>query len=170
MHALFGTAVTFHIVDIFAHAGRSRAEAFAYFLPQAIVSVTVNLTASTLADRTPLKPYLVLMLAGFVAGAIGLLRLDSDLGYWMLVAGFGVGGGLWGVLSNLAYVRHFGRRHLGAISGLGTSLTVLASAVGPVLFALGLDVLGDYRAAMWLCLALNLALLAAAVVIRQREP
>ena len=33
IHALFGTAVTFHIVSIFADAGRSQSEAFAYFLP-----------------------------------------------------------------------------------------------------------------------------------------
>ncbi|MEQ8483870.1 MAG: hypothetical protein RIB46_05870 [Pseudomonadales bacterium] len=62
------------------------------------------------------------------------------------------------------------RRHLGAISGLGTSLTVLASAVGPVLFAAGLDLFGSYRVPMWLCLALNAGLLGAAVVIPQREP
>ena len=50
MHALFGTAVTFHIVAIFAEAGRGRDEAFAYFIPQAVITVVVNLAASTLAD------------------------------------------------------------------------------------------------------------------------
>lgn len=170
MHALFGTAVTFHIVDIFEQAGRGRDEAFGYFLPQAVVSVSVNLAASALADRVRLKPFLLAMLGAFVAGAVGLLQLHTAAGYWLLVFGFGIGGGLWGVLSNLAYVRHFGRRHLGAISGLGTSLTVLASAIGPVLFAVGLDLFGSYRMPMWLCLILNAGLLAAAVLIRQHEP
>lgn len=168
MHALFGTAVTFHIVDIFAEAGRSRSDAFAYFLPQAVVSTSVNLVASALADRLPLKPFLLLMLAGFVAGAWGLVNLHAGWGYWLLVAGFGAGGGLWGVLSNLAYVRNFGRLHLGAISGLSTSLTVFASAVGPLLFSVGLDGFGSYDAAVWLCLGLNVGLLLTAAVIRQR--
>ena len=46
IHALFGTAVIFHIVTIFAEAGRSREEAFAYFIPQALVSMATNLGAS----------------------------------------------------------------------------------------------------------------------------
>jgi MFS transporter, OFA family, oxalate/formate antiporter len=170
MHALFGTAVTFHIVSIFEAAGRSRVEAFGYFLPQAIVSLTVNLIASLLADRMSLKPLLVLMLVAFVLGGWGLLTLDSFGGYALLVLGFGMGGGLWGVLSNLGFVRNFGRLHLGEITGLSTALTVLASATGPLLFSLGVDWFGGFDSAVSVCIALNLALLAGAVVIRHREP
>jgi MFS transporter, OFA family, oxalate/formate antiporter len=169
MHALFGTAVTFHIVAIFEDAGRTRAEAFGYFLPQAIVSLTVNLVASTLADRMSLKPMLVAMLAAFVFGAWGLLQLYSTWGYWLLVIGFGAGGGLWGVLSNLGFVRNFGRLHLGEITGLSTALTVFSSAVGPLLFSVGVDWFGGYEAAVLLCLAMNLALLAGAVIVRHLE-
>lgn len=169
MHALFGTAVTFHVVDIFARAGRDAVEAFGYFLPQAVVATSVNLVASWAADRRALKPFLLVMLAAFVSGAWGLVNLQSDWGYWLLVAGFGTGGGLWGVLSNLAFVRQFGRLHLGAISGLAMSITVFASAVGPLLFSLGADLLGDYTAPVLLCLVLNAALLAGAVMVRQER-
>jgi len=170
MHALFGTAVTFHVVDIFEAAGRDRAEAFGYFLPQAVAATAVNLGASWMIDRTPLKPFLLVMLAGFVTGAFGLINLEADWGYWLLVLGFGTGGGLWGVLSNLAFVRNFGRLHMGAISGLNTSLTVFASAVGPLLFSFARDWLGGYQAAVWLCLAVNAALLLGAIRVTQREP
>lgn len=170
VHALFGTAVTFHVVSIFAEAGRSQAEAFGYFFPQAVVSTTVNLTASALADRYPLKPFLIAMLASFCVGAVGLLSLDENVGYWMLVVGFGAGGGLWIVLSTLAFVRHFGLRHLGEISGLNTSLSVFGSALGPVLFSLAADGFGAYRAAVLLCLVLNAGLLIAAIVIPQSDP
>ncbi|MEM9622619.1 MAG: MFS transporter, partial [Pseudomonadota bacterium] len=74
MHALFGTAVTFHILAIFAEAGRSREAAFAYFLPQAIVSLTTNLTASAAADYIRLKPLLIAMLLAFILGAYGLTQ------------------------------------------------------------------------------------------------
>ena len=167
MHALFGTAVTFHIVAIFAEAGRGRDEAFGYFLPQAVVSLTVNLIASTLADRYPLKPFLVAMLVAFIVGAAGLLTLESVSGYWLLVAGFGTGGGLWGVLSNLAFIRHFGRLHLGEISGLNTSITVFASALGPLAFSLANDVFDTYRAAAVGCLAGLALLFVASVAVRQ---
>jgi MFS family permease len=169
IHALFGTAVTFHIVSVFAEAGRSQTEAFAYFLPQALVSTTVNLIGSALVDRHRLKPFLVVMLSAFLVGAFGLMYLETQWGYLMLVAGFGAGGGLWGVISNVAFIRLFGSLHLGEISGLNTSVTVFASAIGPFLFSLGYDLSATYASAEMLCAVGIACLLAAAVIVRQPE-
>ena len=105
IHALFGTALTFHVVSIFSEADRDASEAFGYFLPAAVFSTTVNLLASSIVDRYPLKPFLLFMLMAFTLGAVGLLNLELTWGYWMLAAGFGAGGGLWGVISNLAFIR-----------------------------------------------------------------
>lgn len=169
VHALFGTALTFHVVDIFAEAGRSSTEAFAYFIPAAIVSTSTNFLGGILADRTRLQPLLLTMLASFSLGAWGLLHLGSDWGYWLLVAGFGVGGGLWGVLSNLAFIRFFGPAHLGEISGLNTSVTVLASAIGPFLFSFSRDYTGSYTHAIAGCLVALLVLLVASALVAQNE-
>jgi OFA family oxalate/formate antiporter-like MFS transporter len=166
MHALFGTAVTFHVVSIFAAAGRTASEAFGYFLPMAIMSTASNLLAGWLADKLPLKPFLVMMLLAFIVGAIGLLNLDQGWGYWLLVTGFGIGGGLWSVNSNLAFIRNFGPLHLGEISGLCTSIMVFGSAIGPALFSLGLDHFGSYDAASSLCLGALMVLLTAALWIK----
>jgi len=169
VHALFGTALTFHVVDVFAEAGRSSTEAFAYFIPAAITSTSVNFLGSALADHMRLKPLLIVMLVGFIFGAWGMLHLQMAWGYWLLVAGFGVGGGLWGVLSNLAYIRFFGPQHLGEISGLSTSVTVLASALGPFLFSYARDYTGSYAAAQTGCLIALLILLAMSLLLPQRE-
>jgi cyanate permease len=169
MHAMFGTALTFHIVSIFAEAGRDSVEAFGYFLPAAVFSTVVNLLASSVVDRHPLKPYLLLMLVCFIMGAIGLLKLQHDWGFWLLAMGFGAGGGLWGVTSNLAFIRFFGPLHLGEITGLNASLTVFASAIGPAAFSLGLDYFGSYNAAVWVSLGLLVILLMAALWVRQEE-
>ncbi len=169
MHALFGTAVTFHIVAIFAEAGRGRDEAFGYFLPQAIVSLSVNLLASAAADYMRLKPLLIAMLCMFVVGTVGITRLDTSLGYWLLVVGFGAGGGLWGVLSNLTFIRQYGVLHLGEISGLNTAITVFASAVGPVAFSLANDVFATFEAAAMACGVGLIGLLFAAAVMRQPQ-
>jgi len=170
MHSLFGTAVTFHIVSIFAEAGRSQTEAFAYFLPVAVVATTSNLLCGWLADTRSLKPFMVGMLASFLAGAAGLLHLDENWGYLLLIAGFGVGSGLWSLTSNLAFIRNFGPLHLGEITGLCTSLMVFASAIGPALFSLGLDLSGSYAAPQWLCILLLAGLLAFALVVPQDAP
>lgn len=166
--ALFGTAVTYHIVSIFTEAGRDASEAFAYFFPNSLVAVTVNLTASWLADRSPLKPFLLGMISAFLCGTWGLMNLEADWGYWLMVVGFGAGGGLWGMLSNLAFVRHFGLLHLGEISGLNTSVTVFASAIGPLLFSLGKDLGGSYDVAALICVVGLVILLMVAMVVRDK--
>ncbi|MGB2330355.1 MAG: MFS transporter [Pseudomonadales bacterium] len=159
IHALFGTALTFHIVSIFEQAGRSSAEAFAYFLPAAVCSTAVNLIGGYWADTRPLKPFLIAMLGSFLFGAGGLVMLEANAGYWSLAIGFGCGGGLWGVISNLAFVRYFGTRHLGEVSGLNTALTVSASAVGPAVFSLGLDGWGSYHVPIYVCMLVLTGLL-----------
>lgn len=169
MHSLFVTAITFHIISVFEEAGRGRTEALAYFFPAAIVSTSTNLAASWIADHYPLKPFLILMLSAFLLGTIGLINLQHSWGFWLLVIGLGSGGGLWGMLSNLAFVRFFGRRHLGEISGLNTSITVFASAVGPLLFSLGLDLFGRYQSAYQVCMAMVVILLVAAIILPQQE-
>ena len=58
--------------------------------------------------------------------------------------GFGFGGALWGVLSNLVSIRHYGPKHLGEITGLNTALTLFASAIGPLLFSLVFDITGTF--------------------------
>ena len=96
--------------------------------------------------------------------------MQQQSGYWTMVAGFGVCGGIWAALSNLAYIRFFGRQHLGQISGLSMSLIVFGSAVDPALFSVGYDVSGTFHTMVWLSLAVLVALLIAAVIIPQDEP
>lgn len=167
MQALFITAITFHVVSIFNEAGRDASEAFGFFLPVAIVSTSVNLVAAWLADQCGLKPFLVLMLCCFVLAGVGLLNLQSDWGFWLLVAAQGAAAGLWSVISNLAFIRYFGALHLGEVTGLVTATMVLGSAVGPAMFSLGQDWSGSYAAAEWLCIALVVPLLVAALLIPQ---
>ena len=169
MHALFGTALTFHVVSIFEEAGRSKTEAFGYFLPSAVFSTVMNLFASWLIDQHRLKPFLISMLVLFLIGAYGLLNLDTAWGFWLLAAGFGAGGGLWGVISNLAYIRLYGPLNLVAISGLNTSLTVFLSAVGPAAFSLALDFSGDYQLVIKVCIAALVLLLLTAMLVKQDE-
>jgi OFA family oxalate/formate antiporter-like MFS transporter len=169
MHALFGTALTFHVVSIFAEAGRSREEAFGYFFPSAVFATATNLFASWLVDRHRLKPFLIVMLMAFIAGAFGLLNLDKAWGFWLLAAGFGGGSGLWVVISNLAFIRFYGPLNLGSISGLSTSFAVFGSAVGPAAFSLGLDAFGSYEAGIMMCLTLLVLLLVTAIAMPQKE-
>ena len=161
---MFGTALTFHIVSIFEEAGRSREEAFFYFVPAAVFSTLVNLSASTIVDRYPLRPFQITLLIAFTVGAFGLLNLDTEWGFWLLAGGFGTGGGLWGVISSLAFIRFYGPLHLGEISGFNTSVTVFASAIGPAAFSLALDSFGYYGAAVKICMVALIVLLISTIL------
>ena len=165
MHALFGTGLTFHVVSIFAEAGLEATQAFGYFLPVALVSTSTNMFASWASDRTALRPWLLVMLFAFLVACLGLEQLSTRTGYGLLVLGQGVGGGLWGMISNITWVRLFGRANLGAISGQATSLTVFFSAVGPAAFALALDGAGSFLPAVRASALGFTVLLAAAVLL-----
>ena len=169
MHALFGTAIVFHIISIFEEVGKGKAEAFSYFIPAAIFSTTSNLLASWAADKVHLKPILIIMLFSFCIGSLGFINLQSNWGFWILAFGFGVGGGLWGVLSNLSYIRFFGPKHLGEISGFSASLTVFASAIGPAAFSLGFDYFGSYAAPAKICLGFLIVLLITSILLDHKE-
>jgi MFS family permease len=67
------------------------------------------------------------------------------------------------VLFFSVWVRAFGRRHLGRIQGAAQALTVLASAVGPLLLAWCVASTGSYTA-MFRILAAVIATLGAAAL------
>jgi MFS family permease len=81
----------------------------------------------------------------------------------------GLGGGLVMVLFFSVWPRVYGRRHLGRIQGIAQAMTVLASAVGPVLLAWCVDATGSY-AAMFRVLAAIVAAAALAAALTPTPP
>jgi MFS family permease len=68
------------------------------------------------------------------------------------------------VLFFSAWPRLYGRRHLGRIQGIAQAMTVLASAIGPVLLAWCVEATGSY-AAMFRVLAAIVAVAALAAAL-----
>ncbi|MBC8260143.1 MAG: MFS transporter [SAR324 cluster bacterium] len=157
--ALIVTGFTFHISSIGALAGLSRMEAYELFLPISAVSVISHFVAGWASDRMPLKFLLMILLTGLAVGCMGILNLESFWFRLMLIVGFGVQGGIWGCLTVVAWPRFYGRKHLGAISGAFMGAQVFASAIGPPVFGLSESLIGNYSAAAWISVVLNLLLL-----------
>lgn len=163
--ALFGmymTGLTFHIVSVFDAAGMTRLQAVSIFLPASVVAVAVHLSAGWLSDRVPLNRLLMAMLAAQIVSSAGVMFLAPGWSVWMVIAGNGMAGGLFGLLSGVSWATYFGRRHLGAISGLHMSVVVMCSAMGPVMFSQSLAWTGTYQAASLACLLFGVALIFAA--------
>ena len=90
------------------------------------------------------------------AGLLALPHVSSMAQVMAWASAMGLGGGLVMVLFFSVWGRVFGRRHLGRIQGVAQALTVVASAIGPLLLAWCLELTGSY-AAMFQILAAVIA-------------
>lgn len=160
-HSLIITAIAFHITDIGAEMGKTHDQALKMFLFSSFISIPTRFLISYFVDNTALRLRWVLLSMAATIGSytFGLMYFDTTAGLWITTICFGMSGGIFGVLLNVAFPRYFGRDHLGAISGLNMSILVIASAIGPTLFSLVKDHLGSYRSAAATVLILPAAVL-----------
>lgn len=167
--AALGTGLLFHHYSIMATSGVAREVAALVFVPFGLVTAGSNLLSGFLLDR--LSPrYLLATMLGLLIGAL-LLAVHIRQPEWMLVYGvlLGLMQGLNGVLQGGVYAHYFGRSHLGAISGLATTLMVAGTAFGPLGFALGFEQFGHYGPTL-AGLALFPFLVAAAALYLEAQP
>jgi OFA family oxalate/formate antiporter-like MFS transporter len=165
MLTVFGfylSAMTFHVVSLFAAAGMGKETAVSIFLPASLVAVLLNFGGSWLSDYIRLKYLLVLMAVGLLLSQIACAFLAPGLFVWLLILGNGISTGMFGVLSAVTWPRFYGTRHLGAISGFAMGCLVVGSAVGPYLFSQVFALTGSYRGAAGACAAVTLLLLGTA--------
>lgn len=140
----FVTGLTFHIVSIFGNVGYTKPEALSFFLPMSIVSLSTSVLFNAISDKIQLKRLLFIMILGATICSVGLTVLSLKIGFYLLIGGVGLMSGLYAVLSSVVWPRFFGRKHLGAISGVSMQMIVFSSALGPYLFSLSFKYLGSY--------------------------
>ena len=154
IQALTITALTFHIESIFTQAGLDGARGFAIFPVAALIGASVTLAGGWLSDRLPLRWFYKLFLLSMTGSLTGFIFLSSAT-IPLIIICFGLTGGLFGLLMTITWPKYFGRKHLGAISGLNMSMLVFGSAIGPILFSLSLGLFDSYRAGLLVCLTIT---------------
>lgn len=126
-----------------------------------VVTAMTGLAGNFLGGWMSSKVSLTRLMAGALlvlgAGVAALPYLSSLSHVITWAAAMGLGGGVMMVLFFSVWPQVFGRRHLGQIQGIAQALTVLASAIGPLLLAWCVDATGSY-AAMFRILAVVIAL------------
>ena len=88
-----------------------------------------------LSTRRPLTRLLAGALFLFSLGLAALPLLHSHLQLWLFAATFGTAAGFINVIYFAVWGHAFGRAHLGRIQGAAQMAAVLATAVGPLIFA-----------------------------------
>jgi hypothetical protein len=69
-----------------------------------------------------------------------------------------------------AFVRYYGRGHIGSIRGIATSVTLASTALGPLYFAIGFTVSGSYVPASILAAALPTLVALSAIFVKPPGP
>jgi len=170
-HGMIVTAISFHITSIGLEMGKTREEAVLMFFYSSFVSIPARFVISFIVDYTRFRlRYVLMMLAVTIACySVGIAWFNTTAGWIVTTVGFGLSGGVWGVLSNVTFPRYFGRKHLGAISGVNMSVLVIASAIGPAYFSYGEMLLGSYRNAAFSTLALPVIIFILALFTRNPQ-
>ena len=168
--ALVGTALTFHQVDVLGERGLTPAEAAATFLPQTVSGLASTLLIGVLLDRVSPRPVMVgsmlLLVAALVTGGV----LVPGWGAVLYGVALGVANNSFRTVEAAALPRYFGTETIGEIRGIVHMVTVAASAVGPVLLALGHAVVGTYRPLLLALTVLPLGLFAGVLLVREPGP
>jgi MFS transporter, OFA family, oxalate/formate antiporter len=137
------TGLVFQHFSIMAAGGLDRALAARVFVPFGAMTAAANLAAGALMDRLPPRFLLAAMLAAQAAALVLAAFVAPGLVYLygaLLGATMGIKGGVQGAV----FAYYFGRRYLGAVKGTASTIGVLGTAAGPLLFALGRGSGGSY--------------------------
>lgn len=143
-HAMVGTGMALHIVDLGAEAGLNEAESLGVFLPVTLISIPTGIAIGAAVDRFPMRFLIMAMMVGQAVMFGFAPHLGDPLLRALCVAGWGFSAGFYGPLTVAALPNFFGRAHLGAIQGVMMSVIVIASALGPALLAAVDAAFGSY--------------------------
>lgn len=141
---MLATGLAFHLISILGAQGLTPVQSAANFMPQTITALLATLGLGAIVDRIDPRWGIILAMLLLSGTLIYLPFVNSGL------SGVAFGlmlGGAMGALRGVeaaAFVRYFGRGHIGAIRGVATGLGLASTALGPLYFALGLQWTGDY--------------------------
>jgi MFS family permease len=113
----------------------------------ALTALVGNFLGGWLTGRWPAGRLMAVALALLAGGLWALPFLATTSGLMAQAVVMGLAGGFVTVLFFTVWSQAFGRGHLSAIQGAAQSLTVVASAVGPLLLAKVVAATGSYAAA-----------------------
>jgi MFS family permease len=139
-----------------------------YYQTLAVTAMTAlvgNFAGGWFARRVALGRLMAVSQVILAAGVAALPYVSTRFHVIAWAVAMGLGGGLMMVLFFSVWGRVFGRRHLGRIQGSAQALTVIASAVGPLLLAWCLESTGSYTTMFHILAAAVAAVAVAALLV-----
>jgi MFS family permease len=125
----------------------------------ALTALAGNFLGGWLISRGPMNRLLAVAMILLAGSLLALPHLSTQTHVAAYAVVMGLAGGFVIVIFFAVWSRAYGRTHLGKIQGAAQALTVIASAIGPLLLAEGVARTGSY-AAMFYALTFVVLLLA----------
>jgi MFS family permease len=132
---------------VLAERGFNRETYHQFLAGSALIALFGQLACGFLTLRWSMQR--ILALAGYALALAMFPLLTALSGLWVFAALMGLSGGMITVIFFAIWRRAYGAEHLGRIQGAAQMLTVLASALGPLLFAKCARLTGSYMPALW---------------------
>jgi len=164
------TGLAFHLISILAAQGFSSSESAANFIPQAITALVVAIGIGSFVDRFDPRWGITASMLLLSAGLIFLPFATPGVGGVIFGMVIGASMGALRGVDGVAYLRYFGRGHIGAIRGVASAIGLAATALGPVYFAVGLAVTGSYVLPSLVAALIPATLALVSIVVRPPAP
>ncbi|HLR63479.1 MAG TPA: MFS transporter [Lentibacillus sp.] len=151
--AMINTGITFHIISIFNTNNLSAGIAAMVLSLMAFAGMPMSLISGFITEKIQTN---YLLASVFVIEIIFLLMLLITNSFLMAVL-FGI---VWGIANglerigmNVIWPDYFGRKYVGSINGVGMTMVVLGSSLGPLPFGAGFDIFHNYTPVLLASLA-----------------
>lgn len=164
--AMIGTGMAFHQISLLGERGFTPTQAAAVFVPLTVAGITATILVGWLADRVHPRGLLIFAMLTLAAGMVVVQHVEPGWAAMLYAGALGGSVGAGRAIEGAVVPRLFGTRRLGSIRATVMTVTVGATAFGPVALAVGAERLGGYPAILNLLLALPAAAILAALVCR----
>jgi len=144
LYGLVASGIGLFNESILAEHGFNAQTYYHTLVVTALTALVGNFLGGWLATRIQLGRLMAISLFVLTGGLVALPHVTTQMHVMIWATAMGLGGGLVMVLFFSVWPRLFGRRHLGRIQGAAQALTVLASALGPMLLAWCVEWTGSY--------------------------
>ncbi len=141
--SLVNTGMTFHIQAIGLEVGMTVQKAVAIFIPISFIAVPISFLSALLTEKIHVWILVSIMALGQLVAYGAIFILNTTPGYYLTIVALGIGTGLFGTVQTAVIPKIFGRKHLGSINGIVSSVLVIASALGPIFLSRMNDMFGS---------------------------
>lgn len=165
--SLVSTALVFHQASIFEENGLNATVAAGVFAIYSASSAVSSLAAGFVADRVGPNLLVVFAMATLLLSLVLVVVTDSLLLAVVYVVMMGISAGSYIIVHSTIWAWHYGRHGLGRIQGPAMTLSLCASAIGPLPLAIFHEITGTYTLGMLLMMALPVLSIVTVLAVRR---